>query len=305
MAPPPPPRRRLRAHFDKWQISVLQYYKSIDVNQNIEYVFCPIMGRYFPFWDMAVIRLVPSSEESRHIAYQFGEQDDVEEDRRIIESVGNGLVMYRPFADRFLNGELMIIPLKSGEPLKLRVILLNEIIGMCIASGFGHLYGDRYGDLNYISLRFKDHCQPDLRCLHWRYIINLERSTNRSWLNLERTPKWGVRGPFMRKGIVRRMDLSWGRRGVPNETAFADTIWNGVGAGDAELDMRIARTLEESTRGNRSGSNNSRSQGGQFQHTSGTNAASATNQGVPASSAAPGAMPGGAFGPIGTMPGPA
>ena len=303
MPPPPPPRRCLRAHFDKWQISVLEHYKSIGVNQNIEFVFCPIMSRYFPPWDMAVIRLVPSSEESRHIAYQFGEEDDVEEDRRIIESVGNGLAMYRPLADRFLNGELMIIPLKSGEPLKLRVILLNEIIGMCtIIPGFGHLYGDRYGDLNYRNLRFKEDCQPDLRCLHWRYIINLERSTNRSWLNLERTPKWGVRGPFMRKGIVRRMDLSWGRRGVPNETAFADTIWNGVEAGDAELDMRIARTLEESTRGNRSGSNNSRFQSGQSQYTSGTNAVSATTQGVPASSAASGAMPG-TIGPIGTMPG--
>ena len=247
---------------------------------------------------MAVIRLVPWTEESSHIAYQFGEQDDVEEDRRIIEGVDNGLVMYQPFADRFLNGELRIIPLKRGEPLKLRVILLNEIIGMCTIPGFRY----RYKDLNYKTLKFKDDCHPDLRCLHWRYIINLERATNRSWLNIERTPKWGVRGPFMRKGIVRRMDLSWGRRGIPNETAFADTIWNGVGAGDAELDRGIARTLEESTRGNRSGYNDSRSQNGQSQYTSGTNAVSATNQGVPASSAASGAMPR-TIGPIGTMPG--
>ncbi|KAK0512240.1 hypothetical protein JMJ35_005368 [Cladonia borealis] len=256
------------------------------------------MGRYFPPWDMAVIRLVPSTEESHHIAYQFGEQDDAEEDRQIIEAVDNGLVMYQPFADRFLNGELMIIPLKSGEPLKLRVILLNEIIGMCTIPGFRY----RYGDLNYKTLDFQDDCQPNLRCLHWRYIINLERSTNRSWLNVERTPKWGVRGPFMRKGIIRHMDLSWGRRGIPNEIAFADTIWNGVEARDAEFDRGIAGTLERSTRENRSGSENSRSRSGQSQYTSGANTVSATNQGVPASSTASGAMPG-AIGPIGTMPG--
>ena len=301
MPPPPLPPGSLGPHFDKWQISVLDYYKSIPIDEeNVQYVFCPIMGRYFPPQQMAVIRLVPSTEESRHIAYQFGERDDVEEDRRIIEAVDNGLVMYQPFADRFLNGEMMIIPLKIGEPLKLKVVLLHEIIGMCTIPGSRY----RYGDLNYKTLEFKDGCQPDLRCLHWRYIINLERSTNRSWLNVERTPKWGVRGPFMRKGIIRHMDLSSGRSRILNEIAFADTIWNGVERGDAELDRAIARTLEESTRGNRSASENSRSQSGQPEYTSGTNAESASNQGVPASSVASGAMPG-AFGPIGTMPRPA
>ena len=296
----PPPPLPLKARFDEWQLSVLEYHKSVRVHQHNEFVFCPIIGRYFRPREMAVIRLVPLTEESHHIAYQFGKQDDVEEDRQIIESVENGLVMYQPFADRFLDGELMIIPLKRGESLKLRVTLLNEIIGMCTIPGFRY----RYGDLNYKTLEIKDECLPDFRCLHWRYIINLERATNRSWLNVERAPKWGLRGPFMRKGIVRRMDLSWGRRGIPNETAFADTIWDGVDPEDAELDRVIASALERSTRGNRSGSENSRSQSGQPQYTSGNNAVSASNQGVPASSVASGAMPG-AFGPIGTMPRPA
>ena len=296
----PAPPLPLRAYFDEWQLSVLEYHKSIRMHQSIEYVFCPIMGRSFRPQDMAVIRLVPSTKESHHIAYQFGEQDDVEEDCRIIESVGNGLVMYQPFADRFLNGELMIIPLKKENVPKLRVILLNEIIGICTIPGFVY----RYGDLNHKSLELENGRRPDVRCLHWRYILNLERATNRSWLHIERTPKWGFSGPFMRKGIIQRMDLGWGLRGTPNEIAFADTIWNGVEPGDAELDREIASALERSTRGNRSGSENSRSQSGQPQHTSGTNAVNASNQGVPASSAASGAVPG-AFGLIGTMPGPA
>ncbi len=296
-------------HFDKWQLSVLKYYNSILPHQNVDYVFCPIMGLYFRPSEMTVIRLVPSSSESRHIAYQFGDLDDFEADSRIIGSQGNGLVMYRGIADRFLNGEFMIIPLEYN-PHKLRVILLNKIIGICRIPGFQC----RYANLNSRLLEFKDNCRPDLRCLHWRYIINLERATNRSWLQVGQTPRWGFPGPFMRKGIIRHMDLSWGCRGIPNETAFANTIWDGVEAGDAGFDRRIALTLEKSVRGNRSRSRISRSRSDPAQYTSGTNAAGAMNQGpdtsgsgvqtsgMPASTAAPAAMPG-TIGPIGTMPG--
>ena len=110
------------------------------------------------------------------------------------------------------------------------------------------------------------------------------------------------------------MDLGWGRRSIRNETAFADTIWDGVEAGDAGFDRGIACTLERSVRGDRSRFRISRSRSGQSQYTSGTNAASAMNQGanasgsgeptpgMPASIAASGAMPG-TIGPIGTMPG--
>ena len=296
-------------HFDRWQLSVLKYYNSIIPYQNIDYVFCPITGLYFEPSDMAVIRLVPSAEESHHIAYQFGELDNEEADNRIIGSESNGLVMYRPIADRFLNGEFMIIPLEECIPQKLRIILLNGISGICRIPGFEC----RYSCLNSKLLEFKDDCRPDLQCLHWRYIINLERATNRSWLQVGQIPKWGFPGPFMRKGIIRHMDLSWGHRRIPNETAFADTIWDGVEAGDAGFDRGIAWTLEKSVRGNRSGSETSGSRSGQSQDTSGTNAVSAMNQGpdtsgsgvqtseMPASTAVSGAMPG-IIGPIGTMP---
>ena len=297
-------------HFDKWELSVLEYYNSIIPYEDVDYVFCPIMGLYFQPSDMAVIRLVPSAEESRHIAYQFGDLDDVEADSQILGSEGNGLVMYRFIADRFLNGEFMIIPLEKSNPQKLRVIVLNKIIEICRIPGFQC----RYARLNNKILEFKDYCRPDLRCLHWRYIINLERAANRSWLQVGQIPKWGSPGPFMRKGIIRHMDLGWGRRSIPNETAFADTIWDGVEAGDAGFDRGIAWTLERSVRGDRSRFRISRSRSGQSQYTSGTNAASAMNQGanasgsgeptpgMPASIAASGAMPGTIY-PIGTMPG--
>ncbi len=296
-------------HFDMWQLSVLDYYKSNAPHPNNDHVFCPIIGLYFHFSNMVVIRIVPSADESRHIAYQFGGLDDVEADNRIIGGEGNGLVMYRGIADRFLNGEFMIIPWKCN-PRELRVILLNEIIGICPIPGFQC----RYSSLNFKLLEFKNDCRPDLRCLHWRYIISLERATNRSWLQVGGTPKWDFPGLFMRKGIIRHMDLSVGRRRIPNETAFADTIWDGVEPGDPWFDREIAWTLERSVRRNRSRSGTSRSRSGQSRYTSGTNAASAMNQGpdasglgvptsgMPASTAASGVIPG-TIGPIGTMPG--
>ena len=299
-------------HFDKWQLSVLEYYNSVIPHQNTVYVYCPIMGYHFHPSDMAVIRLVPSAEESRHIAYQFGDPDDVEADNRIIGSEGNGLVMYRGIADRFLNGEFVIVPLDKSNPQKLRVILLNEIIGICQIPGFR----SHYWSLDRRLLEFKDGCRPDLRCLHWRYIINLERATNRSWLQIGQTVKWGLPGPFMRKGIIRHMDLSWWRRGIPNETAFADTIWDGVEPGDAGLDRGIACMLESSVRGNRSRSEISRTRSGQSHYILRTFVATAMNRGSNASgSGVP--TPGiaaliassdaisGTNGPIGTMPGPA
>ena len=320
---PPVPTMPSTAHFDKWQISVLDYYKSSAPHPNvyaphpnidaphpsIDQVFCPIIGLYFHFSDMAVVRIVPSANESRHIAYQFGDLDDVEADKRIIEGPGNGLVMYRGIADKFFNGELMIIPVLETNPHELHVILLNEIIGSCRIPGFQ----SRYSILDLKLLEFKNDCRPDLRCLHWRYIISLERATNRSWLQVERTPKWGFPGRFMRKGVIRHMDLSVGRRGIPNEIVFADTIWDGVEPGDAGFDREIAGALERSARGNRSESETSLSRSGHPQYTAGTNAASAMNQGpnasgsgVPTSgmqapNAASGVMPG-TIGPVGTMP---
>ena len=157
-------------HFDEWQLSVLRYYNSIIRHQGIDYVFCPIMGLYFRPSDMAVIRLVPSAEESRHIAYQFGELDDEEADKRIIESVGNGIVMYRGIANRFLNGEFMIIPVYNDNPHQLHMILLNRIIEICRIPAFVY----QYFDFDWKQLEFKDDCRPGMRCLHWRYIISLE-----------------------------------------------------------------------------------------------------------------------------------
>ena len=299
-------------HFDTWELSVLEYYGSIVTHRNIEYVFCPIMGLYFHPSEMTVIRLVPSTVESRHIAYQFGNPDHAEADHRIIEGEGNGLVMYRGIADRFLNGEFIIIPSEARYSLPLRIVLLNEIIGICRIPGFQY----PYASINLKSLQFKDDCWPDLRCLHWRYIINLERANNRSWLQVGRTPKWEFPGTFMRQSIIRHLDLSWARRGIPNEKAFAGTIWDGVEAEGVEFDREIALRLEQSTRGNLSGSETSRCQSCQSQYTSGTNTVSATNQGphtygsqvqswwIQASTAASTAMPG-TIGPIGTMPGPA
>lgn len=267
-------------YFDEWQLSVLKYYNSILRHESIDYVFCPITGLYFPPSYMAVIRLVPSAEESRHIAYQFGELDDEEADKRIIESAGNGIVMYRGIANRFLNGEFMIIPLYNENPHQLHMVLLNRIIEICRIPAF--LY--RYSDIDWKLLEFKDDCRPDMRCLHWRYIISLERATNRSWFQLQRTPIWKVPGPFMRKGIIRHMDLSEGVRSIPNEAAFANTIWDGVQRGDADFDRRIARTLEESVRGNRS----------RFEM-------EVSIPGMQALFVAPGAMPG-TISPTGTVP---
>ena len=297
-------------HFDQWELSVLEYYGSIRSHRNVEYVFCPIMGLYFHPSEIIVIRLVPSVVESRHIAYQFGKPDDVEADHRIIEGEGNGLVMYRGIADRFLNGEFIIIPSESRGSLALRIVLLNEIIGICRIPGFRF----PYSSINFKLLQFRCDCRPDLRCLHWRYVTNLERANNRSWLQVGRTPKWNFPGTFMRKSIIRHLDLGWGRRGILNETTFADTIWDGVEAGGAEFDREIALRLEQSTRGNLSGSGISRYQSCQSQYTSGTNAVGATYQGpntsgsqvqswrMQASTAASGAMPG-TIGPIGAMPG--
>lgn len=301
-SPPVASRMSSTTHFDKWQLSVLERYGAIVTVRDVDYVCCPILNLCFRPSEMTVVRLVPSAKESRHIAYQFGELDDIEADKRIIGSVGNGLVMYRGIADRFLNGEFIIIPSRYG----LQVILLNRIIGICPIPGIQR----PYWSLHFKTVDFENNAQPDLRCLHWRYIINLERANNRGWLHIEDTLKWGfpsrVPGNFMRKGIMRYMDLGWGRRGIPNETYFADTIWDGLGAPDAEFDRGIAWTLEQSTRGNRSGSEISHSQSGQSQYTSGTNTVSATNQGLNqpwwmhASTPVP--VPG-TFGPIGTVPG--
>ena len=267
-------------YFDKWQLSVLEYYGSIMRHEGIDYVFCPITGLYFQPFNVAVIRLVPAAEESRHIAYQFGELDDEDEDKRIIDSASNGIVMYRGIANRFLNGEFMIIPLYNENPHQLYMVLLNRIIQICRIPAFPY----QYGDINWKMLELKDDCRPDMRCLHWRYIISLERATNRSWFQLQRTPIWKVPGPFMRKGIIRHMDLSVGVRGIPNEAAFANTIWDGVERGDAGFDRRIARTLEGSVRGNRS----------RFEM-------KVSFPGMQALFVAPGAMPE-AIGPTGTMP---
>ena len=267
--------------FDEWQLSVLEYYNSILRHDDVDYVFCPIMGLYFHPSDVAVIRLVPAAEESRHIAYQFGGLDDEEADKRIIESAGNGLVMYRGIADRFLNGEFMIIPLYNENPHQLHMILLNRIIEILRIPAFPY----RYSNFEWKLLEFKDDCRPDMRCLHWRYIISLERASNRSWLQLQRTPMWRVPGPFIRKGIIRHMDLGRGARGTPHERTFADTIWDGVSRGDADFDRRIAWTLEKSVRGQRS-----RSQMG------------VSIPGMQALVAVPGPIPG-TVGPTGTMPG--
>ena len=180
-------------YFDEWEISVLKYYNSIMRDEGIDYVFCPIMGLYFQPSDMVVIRLVPSAEESRHIAYQFGELDDEEADKRIIESVGNGIVMYRGIANRFLNGEFMIIPLYNDNPHQLHMVLLNRIIGICGIPTF--LY--QYRDLDWKQLEFKDDCLPDMRCLHWRYIIILSGMASNGvmrFLTGELHGRW--RGPF-------------------------------------------------------------------------------------------------------------
>lgn len=267
-------------YFDEWQLSVLRYYKSIVRHHGIDYIFCPIMGFYFHPSDIAVIRLVPAAEDSRHIAYQFGELDDEEADKRIIESVGNGIVMYRGIASRFLNGEIMVIPLHDDNPHQLHMVLLNVIIEMSNIPAFPY----RYWEFDWKQLEFKDDCRPDMRCLHWRYIISLERATNRSWLQLGQLSTWRCPGRFMRKGIIRHMDLSEGARGTPNERAFADTIWDGVQRGDAFLDRRIAWTLERSVRGNRSLSE-----------------IGVAIPGMQVLFLAPSAMPG-AFGPTGTMP---
>ena len=267
-------------YFDEWELSVLRYYNSIIRHESIDYVFCPITGLYFQPSEIAVIRLVPAAEESRHIAYQFGELDDEEADKRIIEGAGNGIVMYRGLANRFLNGEFMIIPLYNDNPHQLHMILLNRIIEICRIPAL--LY--YYSDLDWQRLEFKDDCRPDMRCLHWRYIISLERATNRSWLQLQRTPMWKGPGPFMRRGIIQHMDLSKGGRRTPNETTFADTIWDGVQRGDAVLDRRIAWTLERSVRGNHARSE-----------------MVVSIPGMQALFVAPGATPG-TFGPNGTMP---
>ena len=234
--------------FDEWQLSVLRHYNSILHYDDIDYVFCPIIGIYFQPPDIAVIRLVPSAEESRHIAYQFGELDDEEADKRIIESAGNGIVMYRGIVDRFLNGEFIIIPPYHNNPDQLHTILLNRIIGILPVPAFRV----RYSRLDWKRLEYKDDSRPDMRCLHWRYIISLERANNRSWLLLRGTRMWRVPGSFMREGIIRNMDLGQRARGTPNETTFADTIWDGVQRGDADLDRIIAWTLERSVRGHRS-----------------------------------------------------
>lgn len=233
---------------DEWQLSVLRHYNSILHHDDIDYVFCPIIGIYFHPSDIAVIRLVPSAEESRHIAYQFGGLDDEEADKRIIESAGNGIVMYRGIVDRFLNGEFIIIPPYHNNPDQLHTILLNRIVGILPISASRV----RYSRLDWKRLEYKHDSRPDMGCLHWRYIISLERANNRSWLLLQGTRMWRVPGTFMRKGIIRNMDLGQRARGIPNETTFADTIWDGVQRGDADLDRRIAWTLERSVRGHRS-----------------------------------------------------
>ena len=268
-------------YFDEWQLSVLKYYNSIIRHESIDYVFCPIIGLYFPPSDIAVIRLVPSAEESRHIAYQFGELDDAEADNRIIGGASNGIVMYRGIADRFLNGEFMIIPPYNDNPHQLHIILLNRIIEILPVPAFRC----RYSILDWKRLEFKDDRRPDMRCLHWRYIISLERATNRSWLLLRRTRMWRAPGPLMRKGIIRHMDLGEGARRTPNETTFADTIWDGVQRGDADFDRRIAWALERSVRSDRSRSE-----------------IEVPTSGMQALAVASGAMPG-TIGPIGTMPG--
>ena len=199
----------------------------------------------------------------------------------------------------------MVLPLQNGNPPHLHVILLNRIIEICPIPGLR----PNYLSLDWKQVEFKDDRRPDLRCLHWRYIISLERGDNRSWLQLRQIPRWGVPGPFMRKGIIRHMSLNGGTRMTPNEITFANTIWDGVERGDSGFgtkDYRIAQTLEMSVRGSRPRSETWR---GQPQ-----NAESAMNEGpstsgsevptseVQALSAASVTAPG-TLGPIGTMPG--
>lgn len=81
------------------------------------------------------------------------------------------------------------------------------------------------------------------------------------------------------------MDLGEGARRTPNETTFADTIWDGVQRGDADFDRRIAWALERSVRSDRSRSE-----------------IEVPTSGMQALAVASGAMPG-TIGPIGTMPG--